>query len=32
MFFDIESVIEYAENAFDVLSNLILNPLLRKKI
>ena len=31
MFFDIESVIEYAENAFDILSNLILNPLLRKK-
>jgi len=31
IFFDVESVIEYAENAFDVLSHLILNPLLKKK-
>lgn len=31
IFFDVESVIEYAENSFDVLSHLILHPLLRKE-
>ncbi len=31
IFFDIESVIEYVENAFDVLSHLILTPLLKEK-
>src|SRR3990167_3760211 len=31
IFFDVKSVIEYAENAFDVLSYLVLSPLLKKK-
>jgi len=31
IFFDIRSVIEYAENAFDVLSHLVLNPLLKEE-
>ncbi len=31
IFFDVESVIEHAENAFDVLSHLVLHPLLRKE-
>jgi predicted Zn-dependent peptidase len=31
IFFDVKSVIEYAENAFDVLSHLVLNPLLKEE-